>query len=734
MAQTPKVSGPADLRVYGIRHHGPGSARSLLAALQARPPDILLVEGPADAQQVLPWADHPDMKPPVALLVYSVKDLKQAAFFPFAEFSPEWQAIVFGLRRRLPVWLIDLPFSLTPIEEVLTKSTPGSRRDPFRDIAQLGGYSDPERWWEVHVERRPSADPEEAFATVLALMRELRADSDEHLHTLRREAFMRRQIRRAQQRGFQRIAVVCGAWHAPALAEMEAFTAAADKQLLSSLKQQKTQATWIPWSYERLALNSGYAAGVLAPAWYEALWRGEAPLEQWFARAVRLLRQEGLSASPAQAIEAVRLAQTLAALRDTPLPGIEELQEAALSVLCEGSATAYRLIEQRLVVGDVLGKVPPDASWLPLLADFDAQVRRCRLRLSTEEEDLVLDLRRAAHLLKSRLLHRLCLLEVPWGREEAVQGRKEGGFHEHWRLRWLPEYALLLAENGQWGSTIAEAAANKIGARLPSIHCLPDLAKLLEGALRADLPELMSPLVERIEAACGLDQDVLALSDAALPLVDVLRYGHARQLRLASVEQLLEHLMPRICVRFPMACGGIQHEVAVEVQRRLLSVQRAIDLWRPDVYGPLWREALYRIRARGAPLLAGLSMRLLFEQGACGENEAWTEMTFHLSPHRPPPDAAHWLEGFLSGGGLLLLYRPALWHVLNQWVVSLEPGNFEQILPLLRRTFSRFTRAEKEKIFALARRGVSSDVASPSSELDAERVALLQPLLRQLFG
>jgi hypothetical protein len=127
-------------------------------------------------------------------------------------------------------------------------------------------------------------------------------------------------------------------------------------------------------------------------------------------------------------------------------------------------------------------------------------------------------------------------------------------------------------------------------------------------------------------------------------------------------------------------------------------------------------------------------MRLLFEQETCGENEVWTEMTFHLSPHRPPLDAAHWLEGFLSGGGLLLLYRPALWHVLNRWVASLEPGNFEQILPLLRRTFSRFTKAEKEKIFALARRGVSSDAASPSPELDAERAALLQPLLKQLFG
>ena len=34
-----------------------------------------------------------------------------------------------------------------------------------------------------------------------------------------REAFMRRTIRKAEREGFSRIAVVCGAWHAPALAD-----------------------------------------------------------------------------------------------------------------------------------------------------------------------------------------------------------------------------------------------------------------------------------------------------------------------------------------------------------------------------------------------------------------------------------------------------------------------------------------------------------------------------------
>jgi len=74
--------------VFGIRHHGPGCARSLLSALDALAPDLLLVEGPPDAQDVLAFAASDDLVPPVALLVYPVDAPNRAVFYPFAEFSP----------------------------------------------------------------------------------------------------------------------------------------------------------------------------------------------------------------------------------------------------------------------------------------------------------------------------------------------------------------------------------------------------------------------------------------------------------------------------------------------------------------------------------------------------------------------------------------------------------------------------------------------------------------------
>ena len=97
------------LQTFGIRHHGPGSSTRLLRALEVYAPDCILVEGPPDANNLLHFINHTEMEPPVALLVYNPKDFSQAAYYPFARFSPEWQAIRFALSNKIEVLLLIYP-------------------------------------------------------------------------------------------------------------------------------------------------------------------------------------------------------------------------------------------------------------------------------------------------------------------------------------------------------------------------------------------------------------------------------------------------------------------------------------------------------------------------------------------------------------------------------------------------------------------------------------------------
>ncbi|WP_372500272.1 DUF5682 family protein, partial [Sphaerisporangium perillae] len=95
--------------VLGVRHHGPGSARAVVAELERLRPDIVLVEGPPEADALVALAADPDMEPPVALLAHVPGQPSRAAFWPFAAFSPEWQAIRYAARAGIPVRFCDLP-------------------------------------------------------------------------------------------------------------------------------------------------------------------------------------------------------------------------------------------------------------------------------------------------------------------------------------------------------------------------------------------------------------------------------------------------------------------------------------------------------------------------------------------------------------------------------------------------------------------------------------------------
>lgn len=119
------------IHLLGIRHHGPGSARSVVSALNALQPDLILLEGPLEAEAILSFANHPNMQAPVAVLVYgnvAEENQPRASFFPFAEFSPEWQAIQYGLTQQIPLRFIDLPQAYNLADN--WQSTPSPQPSP----------------------------------------------------------------------------------------------------------------------------------------------------------------------------------------------------------------------------------------------------------------------------------------------------------------------------------------------------------------------------------------------------------------------------------------------------------------------------------------------------------------------------------------------------------------------------------------------------------------------------
>ncbi len=294
---------------------------------------------------------------------------------------------------------------------------------------------------------------------------------------------MRLQVRAARREFAQGVAVVCGAWHVPAL--RRGATVAADRALLKGLPRTKVEMTWVPWTHRRLSRAGGYGAGIESPGWLRASVRRCRPARRAMAdQGGRTAAGGGRTVSPAHVIEATRLAETLAVVRGRPLPGLSETTEAVRAVMCDGSDVPLALVHDRLVVGDVLGEVPAGAPAVPLQRDLTRAQRRLRLRPEPGERELELDLRKETDAGRSTLLHRLRLLGVGWG--EPVASRSTGTFRETWRLRWEPELSVRVAEAGCGARPCCPAATARAEADALTAQGLAEVTALAERCLLAE--------------------------------------------------------------------------------------------------------------------------------------------------------------------------------------------------------------------------------------------------------
>jgi len=720
------------ISVLGIRHHGPGSARSVVAALDELAPDCVLVEGPPDADDLIDLVGDEGLVPPVAILIYQPEAPARAVYYPFARFSPEWQALAWARAHGIAARFMDLPQAHRMAIRVERE-----RRevDPLEELGRAAGFGDGERWWEHLVEER--RDPAGLFAGILEAMSAVRGSSPPHAargEEALREAYMRRIVRGVEKEGFARIAVVCGAWHAPVLTSTAGRKE--DDELLRGLPKVKVAATWVPWTHGRLALSSGYGAGIHAPGWYAHLWDGGGAAG-WMTQVARILRQNDLDASSGHVIDAVRLAEALAALRARPLVGLPELTAATQAVLCFGRELPLRLVHDKLIVGEVLGAVPEHAPAVPLARDLAAEQRRLRLKPEPEERLLELDLRKSNDLARSHLLHRLALLGVDWGTPaDPSATMRMGTFREAWRLAWDPELAVSVIEASLWGTTVAEAAAACAADKARTTTDLPRLGALLDLALLADLPEAAAAAMARLDEVAAVAADVLHLMRALPPLANVLRYGNVRQTDRSIVEHVLVGMVTRIAVGLPAACASLDDGAADDMFVQVNAVDAALGVAGTPAQRAEWQAALGQVAA--APvhgLVAGRALRIRLDAGVVGRDEAARRAGLALAA--APEPAAAWAEGFLRGSGLLLLYDDALWEVVDRWIDGLTDDAFVRALPLLRRTFATFPSGERHKLGERAKReagGAAAGATATEPGLDLERARSVLPVVRRILG
>ena len=447
--------------------------------------------------------------------------------------------------------------------------------------------------------------------------------------------------------------------------------------------------------------------------------------------------------------EATRLAEGLAALRGQPMPGLEEINEAIVTVICMGEDAPLRLIDEELTVGHVLGQVPADVPQVPLQRDIEQQQKSLRLKPEAASKLLALDLRKDMDLARSHFLHRLRLLGIDWGVRATDAQRNRGTFRESWQLQWEPELAVRIIEASVHGATVAQAATARLRSSLTPETSLPEIAQAIDDALLADLPQLVEALIATLAQRAATTGDVAQLLQALPPLANVYRYGSVRQTDTALLAGVIDSLMLRAAIGLPVACMAMDEDAAAAMKTKVLAAHEALRLRTSDGEAQqavdAWRLAL-RSLAMGdaaAALLRGMACRLLLDEQLLESAEIVRQFNRNLSLGAAPMDVAAWLDGFLNQQALVLMHDEAIWGAVDAWLTGLGEVQFAQILPLVRRSFANFSNHERQSLGEKAKRAPVAGgaavlpavgAADDAAPWDESRALRALPVVNELLG
>ena len=651
------------------------------------------------------------------MMAYTKEAPVRTILYPFAEYSPEYQAIQWCHNHHVTCRFIDLPSeTFLAIPECGMQESEGEecRMNVYEQLDQQSGEDGHDTFWERVMEQAGSMEAYHMGANSFgANIRSLTAGREnDWAETVLREAYMRQQIKKAVDSGIEpeNIVVVTGSYHVEGLKSWQE----ADEDL-SKMPKVGANHTLMPYSYYRLSTRAGYGAGNKAPAYYALLWEGLKKGEPMYAvysyliRLAKYQREKGNPISSASVIEAVRLAMSLASLRGGTIASLRDLRDAAQTCIGEGSVSNIILATADTEIGTTIGALPDGVSRTSIQEDFYRQLKDLKLEKYREltAQDLMLDLRENRRvsseksafidLHRSFFLHRLRVIQVSFAQQQAVN-QDNATWSEHWVVRWSPEAEIELVESALKGDTIDGAASFAMKERVENAAKMGDIALVIEDACCCGMEKAVGYATAALQKMAVDAASVEDLAKTAQRLSVVIQYGNIRRIDAKPLEPILKQLFYRACLILESACvcDDAASKAVLTAVEQLSSVELAHDFLAHEE----WIKVLNNISERDDlnTKLSGFAAAILLERGNMNTQQLRTEVSRRLSKGIPADLGAGWFEGLAMKNRYALIARLSLWESLNDYLVTLDDEEFKRALVFLRRAFADFSAVEKDQI------------------------------------
>jgi hypothetical protein len=722
-----------NLNVFGVRHLSPGASYHLLDYLESKKPKCVLIEGPSDANDFIEHLAHQSVVPPVAILAYTTELPVETVLYPFANYSPEYQAILWGKRNKCEIRFIDFPSNISLKLGTFRNKTVADEAKAFYEeynklyetIANHYHEDDYESYWERYFEHNLNKNTfKEGLKFQSKEIREMVIDKEfetapcDYSYNALREAHMRREIDRTLADGFaiEDVVVVVGAYHVSGIINDE--PALSDKEL-KTIPKISTKIALMPYSYLRLSSRTGYGAGNKAPYYFESMWDAmqEKRLEQlpaiYLSKIAQEQRKAGYNASPANVIEAVRLAESLASMRSGSLPVLRDLHDAAVTCFGGGDIAVVAEALNRTDIGTAIGSLPESLGQTPVQENMYQELQRLKLTdyKSPVGKVLELDLREnykvksvgAAFidLNRSTFLHRLIVLNIHFARKLFVN-QDNATWKELWELRWTPEVEIEIVETNFKGETIELATAYLLKERLKQCTAVSEAAEIIRDACECNLTKMFENAVNVLQGLLVDADDFKETARAARELSVLIQYGDIRRFNLEPLKPVLQQLFLRASLLL-VSASNCDNKAAKEIGECINSMEIISQEMYDYADADLWQNELKQLSERDDlnTILSGMAFSIMLEHNLVTDDDCAKEISRRLSPGTPADLGAGWFEGFSGRNRYALLSRISLWKELDNYINALDEDEFYRALVFLRRAFGQFDSAHKNSVAEL---------------------------------
>ena len=713
-------SADAPIVYFPVRHHSPTAAIMVRELIDALKPKAVLVEGPSDFNDRIDELALPH-ELPIAIYSYvrTADDRRRGAYYPFCEYSPEWQALLAGRRCGAKVRFIDLPYAdVASLDDVVNRYADADfRRSAYvRRLCEKLGVDSFDGVWDTFFELDRAMTPAEylrrahRFCGQIRLVEGHTRESDR-----RREAFMAAEVRRAAERVGGPVVVVTGGYHSLALYERVRGAVPADESDAAPPAPAPGEERGIaitPYSYERLDSLTGYDAGMPNPGYYHRLWRDRQASRPIAHRKLifdvaRALRGRKQRVSSADLIAAESCASALASMRGHGEVWRTDLVDGLVGSLIKDELAAggtHPLLDaiHEVLRGNARGVLAKGAPVPPLVNDLRRLLAAAGLWPEPARREVELDLCDDGDRHRGRLLHRLRVLEIAgFARVDGTDFASRADLSrlwERWQIQWGPEFDASSIEAARYGPTLAEAAANRLAEQARALERSAEKgALLLLQASLADLNAVAAALHAQLSVLVNEDGEFLSVTAALSHLLYLYQFDETMNTRgrgdvggilagaFARGLWLLEVLGQMADVEGRAVRGVATLLDTFERCERLLGLDRAAFL---DVLNRVAAD-----RAQG-PAVRGAAVGALWVLGDADSAQVRAQMRLFADPEK----LGDFLAGLFAVAREVVQRQADLVLAIDGVLAGYADEEFLAALPSLRLAFTYFTPREKHHI------------------------------------